>query len=73
MPTERRDQRLLSECDHWRKKADEMRSLAAASREDVRRTGLLRASIEYDAIAENAEQRLREEKSAQGRLGGLAT
>jgi hypothetical protein len=63
MPTERRDQSQFRECDHWRKQADEMRSLAAASHEDARRTGLLRASIEYDAIAERAERRLREERA----------
>jgi hypothetical protein len=62
MAMERRDQSLLNDPEHWRKQADEMRRLAATSRDDVR-AGLLRVSIEYDALAERAEQRLREERA----------
>jgi hypothetical protein len=62
MAMERRDQSLLNDPEHWRKQADEMRRLAATSRDDVR-AGLLRVALEYDALADRAEQRLQQARA----------
>ena len=55
-------QGLLSDPEHWRRQAAEMRRLAEGSRDDLR-TSLLKIAIEYDRIAERAEKRLQSEKA----------
>jgi hypothetical protein len=63
--TKPEQQGLLSDPEHWRRQAAEMRRLAEGSRDDLR-TSLLKIAIEYDRIAERAEKRLQAEKAIRG-------
>jgi hypothetical protein len=49
---------LLNDPEHWRKQAVEMRALAEGSRDHVRGSQI-KLSIEYDRLADKAEQRLK--------------
>jgi hypothetical protein len=50
---------LLSDPEHWRRQAAEMRKLAEGSRLDVR-DRLPKVAAEYEALAGKAEQRLKQ-------------
>lgn len=56
---------LLTNPDHWRKRAEECRTIADTIRyDDVSKQRLLRIAAEYDRMAEHAERQLAEKKQS---------
>jgi hypothetical protein len=57
MPNKTKRESLLSNPQHWRKSAVEMRTLAEISAGEVK-TSLLRIATEYDLLAQRADNRV---------------
>lgn len=48
---------FVNDPDHWRRRADEMRALAADMTDAETRQTMLRLAKDYDRLAKRAEQR----------------
>ena len=56
---------FINDSEHWRKRAEEMRTLAEDMRDPVARTTMLRIADDYDKLALRADQRSGGERQAE--------
>ena len=52
--------RLLDDPEHWRSRAEEVRTLLDMMRDEPSRETMLRIALDYERLAERAEQRMRD-------------
>ena len=48
---------LLDDAEHWRSRAEEARATAAEMKDPIARRTMLEVAVNYDLLAERAEQR----------------
>ena len=53
---------LIHDPNHWRQRAEEMRTIAEDMRDLITRATMLRIAEDYERLARRAEERLREGK-----------
>ena len=53
---------IIHDPDHWRQRAEEMRTIAEDMRDLIARATMLHIAEDYERLARRAEERLREGK-----------
>jgi hypothetical protein len=61
---------LLDKPERWRKRAEEMRTIADGMREPTTKRMMLDLAVSYDHLAERADQRLALKREALKRMQG---
>jgi hypothetical protein len=56
---------FINDSEHWRKRAEEMRTLAEDMRDAVAKTTMLRIAEDYEKLATRAEQRAGGDRQAE--------